>query len=217
MRIAVFGATGMAGRAIVTESLVRGHHVLAASRRSSTTTVAHERLASRRVDVADRGAVDAMLADVDAGVLAVRLAPGDEDRIAPLTRGVLDAAARHGTRLLVVGGSSPLRSPHHPDRLLIDDPDHVPEAWKAVAQASLDQFRTCTEHAYAGWVYLSPPAVFEPGESRGRYRRGTTTLLVDAEGSSRITPPDFAIAVLDELEHPGDDPHFTVVHGDFRE
>lgn len=101
MRIAVFGATGMAGRATVTESLVRGHHVLAASRRSSTTTVAHERLASRRVDVADRGAVDAMLADAD--------------------------------------------------------------------------------------------------------------------GSSRITPPDFAIAVLDDLEHPGDDPHFTVVHGDVRE
>jgi putative NADH-flavin reductase len=61
-------------------------------------------------------------------------------------------------------------------------------------------------------VYLSPPAVFEAGERTGNYQRGTTTLLTDATGASRITPPDFADAVLDELEQPGDDRHFTVAH-----
>lgn len=211
MRIAVFGATGMAGSAIVSEALARGHDVVAGSRRPTTTN--EERLAVRTVDVADPDAVDAALADVDAAVLTIRLAPGEEDRLAPLTRGVLDAAAHHGTRLLIVGGSAPLRSPNHPDRLLIDDPEHVPEAWKAIAQASLDQFHTCKEHAYTGWVYLSPPAIFEPGDRSGSYQRGTTTLLTDADGASRITPPDFAAAVLDELEQPSDDQHFTVAHG----
>jgi putative NADH-flavin reductase len=211
MRIAVFGATGMAGRAIVSEALARGHHVVAASRR---TDPAHEeRLTVRAVDVADPSAADAVLADVDAAVLTIRLAPGEEDRLAQLTRGVLDAAAHHGTHLLIVGGSAPLRSPNHPERMLIDDPDHVPEAWKSIAQASLSQFRICTEHAYTGWVYLSPPAVFEAGERTGRYQRGTTSLLTDRDGASRITPPDFAIAVLDELEQPGADRHFTVAHG----
>lgn len=213
MRIAVFGATGMAGSAIVSEALTRGHHVVAASRRSATATANEEQLTVRTVDVADPHAVDAVLAGVDAVVLTIRLAPGEEDRLAPLTRGVLDAAAHHGTRMLIVGGSAPLRSPNHPDRLLIDDPDLVPEAWKSIAQASLDQFHACQEHPYAGWVYLSPPAVFEPGDRTGSYQRGTTTLLTDANGASRITPPDFANAVLDELEHPGDDQHFTVAHG----
>jgi hypothetical protein len=213
MRIAVFGATGMAGSAIVSEALNRGHHVVAASRRPTTANANEERLSARTVDVADPHAVDAVLADVDAAVLTIRLAPGEEDRLAPLTRGVLDAAAQRGTRLLIVGGSAPLRSPNRPDRLLIDDPDHVPEAWKAIAQASLDQFHTCKEHAYTGWVYLSPPAVFEPGVRSGNYQRGTTTLLTDADGVSRITPPDFATAVLDELEQPSDDQHFTVAHG----
>lgn len=208
MKIAVFGATGMAGSAIVSEAVSRGHQVVAASRRPATAN--QESLTVRAADVADTETVDPVLIEADAAVLTVRLAPGEEERLAPLTRGFLDSAARNGTRVLVVGGSAPLRSPKHPERLLIDDPDHVPEAWKSIAQASLDQFHACQEHPYTGWVYLSPPAVFEPGERSGVYQRGTTTLVTDANGVSRITAPDFAIAVLDELENPRNEQHFTV-------
>lgn len=213
MRIAVFGATGMAGTAIVSEALTRGHHVIAASRRISTATTSTERLDARAVDVANPDAVDAVLTDADVAVLTIRLAPGEEDQLAPLTCSFLDVAARHGRRVLIVGGSAPLRSPNHPDRMLIDDPDYVPEAWKQIAQASLDQFHACQEHSYNNWVYLSPPAIFEPGERSGNYQRGTTTLLTDTNGASRITAPDFAIAVLDELEQPCNDQHFTVAQG----
>lgn len=210
MKIAVFGATGMAGSAIVSEAMARGHQALAASRRPSTAASGDERLMVRAVDVADADAVGAVLAQVDAAVLTIRLAPGEERRLAPLTRGFLDTAARHRTRVLVVGGSAPLRSPRHPDRLLIDDSDYVPEAWKTIAQASLDQYHVCQQHPYTGWVYLSPPAVFEPGGRSGAYVRGATTLVTDANGVSRITVPDLAVAVLDELENPGSEQHFTV-------
>ena len=83
-----------------------------------------------------------------------------------------------------------------------------------MAQASLDQFRACQAHSYEGWVYLSPPAIFAPGDATGSYRRGTTTLLRDACGQSRISPEDLALAVVDELEHPGGEQHITVVAGD---
>lgn len=209
MRIAVLGATGMAGSAIVTEALARGHNVVAASRNPDTTRN-ESRLDACALDVADTDVLDPVLSGVDAAVLTIRLAPGDEHRLAPLTGGVLDAAARHGTRLLIVGGAAPLRSPNRPDRLLIDDPDHVPEAWKQVADASLEQYRACQSHAYDGWVYLSPPAVLEPTNRTGGYRRGTTTLLIDEHGASRIAAADLAIAVIDELENPGTDRHFTV-------
>ena len=151
-----------------------------------------------------------MLDGVDAAVLAVRLRPGSESDLAPLTRGVLDAAQQQGIRVLIVGGAAPLRSPGRPDRLLIDDPDHVPPAWRTVAQASLDQYRLCNSHQYTGWVYLSPPAVLERGTRSGHYRRGAQTLITDRNGASRITAPDLAIAVLDELESPGPTRHFTV-------
>ena len=89
-------------------------------------------------------------------------------------------------------------------------PDHVPAAWQSAARASLAQFRVCQAHLYDGWTYLSPPAVLEPGNRTGFYRRGTTTLLTDDNGDSRITTPDLATAVLDEHELPSAERHFTV-------
>ncbi len=61
-------------------------------------------------------------------------------------------------------------------------------------------------------MYLSPTAVLEPGERTGRYRRGTETLLLGADGKSRISAEDLAVAVLDELRTPATDRHLTVVH-----
>lgn len=209
MRIVVFGATGMVGSAVVAEAVARGHHVTAVSRRGHSDPGVVP-AASVAADVADTDALDAILEKADAAVLSIRLEPGAEDRLAPLTQGVLDVASRHGTRVLVVGGSAVLRSPDSVDTLLIDDPRHVPAAWRRIASASLEQFRTCRRHPYDGWVYLSPPAVLEPGRRTGAYRRGTTTLLIDENGESRISNTDLAIAAVDEITSPGPDRHFTV-------
>jgi len=212
MRIAVLGATGMVGSAIVTEALGRSHHVTAASRKADPR-LERENLVVRAIDIGDVSQVTAVLSNVDAAVLAVRLEAGHEYGIASLTQRVLDAAAAAHTRVLIVGGSAPLRSPQDPGRLVIEEPEYVPEAWQPIARASLSQLVTCTSHLLAHWVYLSPPAVLERGERTGRYRRGTTTLLTDANGQSRISASDLAIAVIDELEHPGDQQHFTVCAG----
>ena len=212
MRIVVLGATGMAGAAVVAEALRRGHDVTAVSRQHHSQTVG--RLTSRLLDVTDVDGVADVLKDCDAAVVALRPPSGQESDLAGLTTGVLDAASRSRTPLLIIGGAAPLRSPGDPGTLAIDDPTIVPPAWKDVAQASLDQFRACQAHGYEGWVYLSPPAIFGPGDVTGSYRRGTTTLLRDARGQSRISPEDLALAVVDELEHPGGEQHITVVAGD---
>lgn len=212
MNIAVIGATGMAGSAIVAEALSRGHHVTAVSRHTQRS--GNDLLRTVALDLASPDAVadlPQIFAGVDAAVLAVRPSPGSEHLMGPMTATVLDAAERAGTRVLVVGGSAPLRSPDDPDRLLIDDTRYIPEAWRPIAGASLDQFQVCMEHTRTRWTYLSPSAIFEPGEDTGGYRRGTTTLLTDKHGQSRITPGDLALAAVDESEEPGDDPHITVI------
>ncbi|GAB3497095.1 hypothetical protein GCM10027440_50190 [Nocardiopsis coralliicola] len=89
-------------------------------------------------------------------------------------------------------------------------PCQVLDARGAVRHRDAAQYRACRSHPYGGWVYLSPPAVLEPGARTGRYRRGTTTLLVDEAGGSRIAAGDLAIAVLDELEKPSGEQHLTV-------
>ena len=209
MRIIVLGATGMAGTAVVNEALRRGHKVTAVSRRRRHQSGAH--LTSCLLDVTDVEGVAGLLEDSDAAVVALRPPAGHESDLVRLTTAVLDAASRSRTPLLIIGGAAPLSSPTDPSILAIDDPTIVPPAWRDVAQASLDQFRVCQAHSYEGWVYLSPPAIFGPGDVTGAYRRGTTTLLWDAHGASRISPEDLALAVVDELEHPGGEQYVTVV------
>ena len=209
MRITVLGATGMAGTAVVNEALSRGHEVMAVSRKRGHRTGA--RLTSCLLDVADVEGVAGLLTDSDVAVVALRPPAGHESDLARLTTAVLDAASRGQTPLLIIGGAAALSSPTDPSTLAIDDPTIVPPAWRDVAQASLDQFRACQEHRYKGWVYLSPPAIFAPGAATGSYRRGTTMLLRDDRGQSRISPEDLALAVVDELEYPGGEHHITVV------
>jgi len=209
MRITVLGATGMAGTAVVNEALRRGHKVTAVSRRRRHQSGAH--LTSCLLDVTDVEGVAGLLEDSDAAVVALRPPAGHESDLVRLTTAVLDSASRSRTPLLIIGGAAPLSSPTDPSTLAIEDPTIVPPAWRDVAQASLDQFRVCQAHSYEGWVYLSPPAIFGPGDVTGAYRRGTTTLLRDAHGASRISPEDLALAVVDELEHPGGEQHVTVI------
>ncbi|MFB6933097.1 NAD(P)-dependent oxidoreductase [Streptomyces chartreusis] len=149
----------------------------------------------------------------DAVVLSVRTFPADREFLVGATRTVLDAAARLGTRVLVVGGAGALRSPGDPDLPVADNRAYVPDEYRAVALAGTAQLRTCEAHADADWVYLSPPAELEPGERTGRYRRGTDTLLTASDdGRSWISAEDLAVAVVDEVESPGTERHITVVH-----
>ena len=88
-----------------------------------------------------------------------------------------------------------------PGRILRDAPG-FPAAYRAEAEGGrrfLDLLRGERE---LDWTFLSPPAEFEPGERTGTFRLGTDQLLVDANGKSRISMEDYAIAFVDELEAP---------------
>ena len=52
------------------------------------------------------------------------------------------------------------------------------------------------------WTFVSPSAEFAPGERTGKFRLGENQLLIDGTGESRISMEDYAIAFVDELEHP---------------
>ncbi|WP_406330842.1 NAD(P)-dependent oxidoreductase [Streptomyces sp. NBC_00203] len=225
MTIAVVGATGMVGSRVIAEARARGHQVLALSRKPASddpnvTPVAvdvnesyavREALAGSAPNGASNGASHRA---ADAVVLTVRTLPVDQEFLVGATRTVLDAAAQLGIRVLVVGGAGALRSPDDPDLLVADNPVYVPAEWKTVAAAGIAQLRACQAHAGADWVYLSPPALLEPGDRTGHYRRGTDTLLAGADGQSWISAEDLAVAVVDELDAPGPERLITVAHRD---
>ncbi|KRV48563.1 NADH-flavin reductase [Wenjunlia vitaminophila] len=208
MKIAVVGAAGMVGSRVVREAADRGHALVAVFRRDPSA-VLPPGVTAAVGDANDRDLMSGLFDGADAVVAATRPAPGNEHTVVTTTTALLDAAATAGARILVVGGAAPLLVPGRPGRLVIDSPEYVPHQWRSIAAASAAQLDACRAHP-ADWVYLSPPAVLEPGRRTGAYRRGTTTLLTGADGTSRISAEDLAVAVLDELEDPRADRHFTV-------
>ncbi|MBH5334705.1 NAD(P)H-binding protein [Streptomyces pactum] len=213
MKIVVVGAAGMVGSRVVGEAARRGHDLLAVFRRTRPAELPPG-VTAVEGDADEPGRLAEVFRGADAVVAATRPAPGDEHTFPATTTALLDAAAAARTRVLVVGGAAPLEIPGDPGRTVLDSPVYVPRQYRDIAAASAAQLETCRAHPAADWVYLSPPAVLEPGERTGAYRRGTTTLLTEADGTSRISAEDLAVAVLDELEQPSGERHFTVARRD---
>ena len=92
MNITVIGATGMVGTRLVTEATTRGHRVIAAARHPGTHPRAGA-ITSLALDARDPEQLAAALHGTDGAFLAVRPSLGHEHTLAPLTTGVLDAAA----------------------------------------------------------------------------------------------------------------------------
>jgi hypothetical protein len=87
-----------------------------------------------------------------------------------------------------------------PGLKLIDTPN-FPAAYKpesAAGDAFLNILRSVSD---LDWTFLSPSAVFAPGERTGKFRIGQDQLLTNENGSS-ISFEDYAIALVDELEKP---------------
>ena len=77
----------------------------------------------------------------------------------------------------------------------------MPEQYLPIAKAH-QRALEILKKSDVNWTYVSPGAYFVAGERTGKFRLGTTNLIVDAKGESRISFDDYAIAVVDEIEKP---------------
>src|ERR1039458_5841967 len=113
---------------------------------------------------------------------------------------VIDAVKQAGVkRLAVVGGAGSLEVA--PGVQLVDTPQ-FPDAYRAEAGAGRNFLNALKQETALEWTFLSPSALFEPGERTGKFRLGTDRLLADVAGKSRISMEDYAIALVDEIETP---------------
>lgn len=195
MKIAIIGATGFVGSGILSESLDRGHDVTAIVTNPDRLPT-HPSLHGVKADVADREELASLIAGHDVVISAFN--PGKDAR-GTGTRSIIDAVKQTGGRLVVVGGAGSLEVA--PGQRLVDRPD-FPAEWKDGSlrtAAFLDDLRGETG---LDWTFLCPAAMLAPGERTGTYRVGGDRLLTDDDGQSRISIPDYAVAMLDEVESP---------------
>ncbi len=150
-------------------------------------------LTVKQGDATDPQALTSLLTGHDAVISASRFVSSDAK---PLLSAVKDAGV---PRLLVVGGAGSLLVA--PGKMLIDTPE-FPDAYKPEARAGVVFLDALRQEKVLNWTFLSPSALFEPGERTGKFRLGDDTLLADEEGKSWISMEDYAIALVDELEAP---------------
>jgi len=205
MHIALFGATGHIGHAILDEALARGHEVTAVVRDPARLDLRHDRLKLVTGDVAQPETWQEAVRGSTAAIASLSARRDSNPNTPPANaRILLDRLPALGVqRFAWVGGAGSLETA--PGVRVIDN-RNFPAAWKPEAEAqsqALDVFRAST--ASIDWTYISPAALIEDGKRTGHYRIGGDQLVTDAAGVSRISVADYAIALLDRIEK-GDAP-----------
>lgn len=202
MKIALIGATGFVGSAILKEALERGHEVTAIVRHPDKLQ-AHPKLHAKKGDVYSADEVARLVSGHDAVISAFN--PGWNDPeiynhqvkgTESIIKGVKQAGVK---RLLFVGGAGSLEV--KPGVQSVDLPQ-FPAEYKQGALATRDALNMLRKETSLEWSFLSPSADLSPGQRTGKFRLGKDQLLKDAKGESRVSVEDYSVAMLDEVERP---------------
>ena len=201
MKIALIGASGFVGSAILNEAVSRGHSVTAIVRDTSKLTP-HPQVRAVAVDAQDPQALADVLKGHDRVISAYNpgwSTPDIHDQYLKGASAIVEAANAAHSWLLVVGGAGSLEIA--PGVQLVDTPD-FPAEWKQGALAARDGLTALRRETTLNWRFVSPPVFLEPGEKRGGYRLGGDQVLFDGDKPAGITVGDLADGVLNEAETP---------------
>lgn len=205
MKVALIGASGFVGTAVLNELVQRGHQVTAIARntgkikkQAGVTVVEADALNAKQLAAAVEGN-DAAVSTYNAGWTN----PDLYNAFLAGSRSVQEAVKASGVkRFIVVGGAGSLYIA--PDVQLVDTAQ-FPAEWKPGALAARDYLNYIKEEKELDWTFLSPAIEMHQGTAgvrRGTYRVGKDEPVFDENGKSVASVEDIAVAIVDELEHP---------------
>lgn len=201
MKIALIGASGFVGTAILYEAVRRGHSVTAIVRDVSKIAP-HPQVHALAVDAQDPQALAAALEGQDRVISAYNpgwTTPDIYDQYLKGANAIVAAAVAAKRWLLVIGGAGSLEIA--PGVQLVDTPD-FPAEWKQGALAARDGLTALRRETVLDWRFVSPPVFLEPGEKRGGYRLGGDQVQFSGDKPAGITVGDLADGVMNEVEQP---------------
>jgi putative NADH-flavin reductase len=203
MKVALIGANGKIGSRILQEALSRGHQITGIARNPSTSSQSNKNLSWVKADALNTDELAEVLKGNDAVISAFGIdwtKPETFHLFSDVAQSVISATKKAGVkRLLNVGGAGSLEVA--PGIQLVDTPQ-FPAEWKLGALAQRDSLNVFRKENDLDWTFFSPAIIIEPGAATRKFRIGKDNPVFDAEGNCRITYDDFAIALIDELEHP---------------
>jgi hypothetical protein len=197
MNVVLYGATGKSGSRILTELLARKHNVTAVARNPVGLPA---NVKSVKDDLSDVNKIASLITGSDAVISAYAPPQDDTDQLLGVTERQIEAVRKAGKniRLIVVGGAGSLEVA---PGVTVLKSGHLPAEWIPIA-TSHQKALELLKKSDINWTYFSPAAFFAPGTRTGKFRLDTDKLVADAQGNSRVSMEDYAIAMVDELETP---------------
>lgn len=202
MKVALIGASGFVGKAVLNELLQRGHQVTAIVRHPENLQ-AQNGLIIIKADATDVNVLADAIKGNNAVISAFNAGWTNPNLYDDFLNGskAIEAGVKKGgiKRLLVVGGAGSL---FINGKQLVDSAE-FPAEYKAGATAARDYLDELKKETELDWVFLSPAIEMHPGTSgirKGTYRTGGENPVFNEEGRSILSVEDLAVAVVDEIE-----------------
>ena len=180
----------------------RGHEVAAIVRNPDKLSP-HAKLHPKKGDVYNEDEVARLAAGHDAVISAFNPGWTNPDIYSQQVKGthsIINGVKKAGVkRLLFVGGAGSLEVTSGVQSV---DMPGFPTEYKQGALATREALNMLRNETDLERSFLSPSADVFPGQRTGTFRLGTDQLLTNAQGESRISVEDYAMAMIDEVEKP---------------
>jgi len=204
MKVALIGASGFVGKALLNELVSRGNEVVAIARDTEKIENRDDKVTKVAVDVLDTDKLTETLKGVDAIISAFNAGwtnPNLYDDTIAGAEAIQKAVKTSGVkRYIFIGGAGTLQIDGHQ---LVDGPQFPKEIYPG-ASAVRDYFNTLKQEKELDWLFFSPAIEMHPGITIGRtgkYRLGKTSPVFNEEGRSILSVEDLSIVLADELEN----------------
>ncbi len=208
MKIALIGATGYVGNAILKELLNRQHHVTAIARNTSKIGISSDHLTRRDQNIFNTEGLAEIINGHDVIVSAFNPGwtnPNLHDEYIKGAESIQKAVEKSDSnRLIVIGGAGTLKTD---GKYIVDGPDFPKEIYPGASAVKKYFVENLSKNEILDWQFFSPAIemnMFSEDKDRGRtvkYRYGTDTPVLDKEGRSRHSVEDLAVAIADEIEN----------------
>lgn len=201
MKIAIIGATGFVGSAILNELASRNHEITAIARTPKDTVNVNWKSA----DIFNVDALAAILKGNDVVINAYNSGwtnPNIYDDFIAGSKAIQEAVKKSGVkRFITIGGAGSLFVA--PGLQAVDTPD-FPKEYHAGATAARDYLNILKEEKELDWAFFSPAFEMHQGITTGRtgkYRLGLDNPVFNDEQRSILSVEDLAVVIADEAEN----------------
>ena len=202
MKIAIIGATGFVGSAILDELASRNHQLTAIARNPKTDTEANW----VSEDIFNTDALAEILKGNDVVINAYNPGwtnPNIYDDFINGSKSIQEAVKKSGVkRFITIGGAGSLFVA--PNLQAVDTPD-FPKEYHAGATAARDYLNILKEEKELDWAFFSPAFEMHQGITTGRtgkYRLGLENPVFNEEQRHILSVEDLAVVIADEAENP---------------